>query len=275
MSKDAGFRTVLLTNGTLLDEEKAHALTRSRLDVLRVSLWATSPEEYEKNHPGATGAHLAKVVNGIRLLATAKRLRPSALPCVVLHMVINQHNYRSVDSYAGLAIDTGCDAVSFSPLHTCFDRLADIELKPGEEESLRVSLQEAKERLQASGIGHNIDETIRRYKIGKAVRDKVRCYVAWLHPRVKVDGTVQPCNPCRWTMGNITEQPMKEIWNGPGFRGFRKTITSAAGSPLIGELCDCSFCCYVSDSLRIHRIYRWLAPLSTKPAPRDAGRVFR
>jgi len=267
IAKNAGFRTVLITNGTLLDEERAHALARSRLDLLRVSLWATSPEEYEKNHPGAKGDCFSGVVNGLRLLTSAKRLRSSALPRVALHMVLNRHNYRSVVSYAGLAIDTGCNAVSFSPLRTFFDRLAGIELKPVEEESLRLSLRQAKVRLRASGISHNIDETILRYKIGKAMRDKVRCYVAWLHPRVKVDGAVQPCNPCRWTMGNVTEQPMKEIWNGPGFREFRKAITSAAGSPRIDALCDCGFCCYISDSLRIHRLYKWLAPLSIGRAP--------
>jgi len=261
LSTDAGFRTVLLTNGTLLDKATAEALARSRLDVLRVSLWATSPEEYEQNHPGARGDCFAKVVNGIRLLAAAKRLRPSALPCLTLHTVLNHHNCRSVSSFVDLAIDTGCDAVSFSPLHTIFDQLADIELKPEEEESLKASLLRAKASLQTSGIGHNVEETILRYTIGKAVRETVPCYVAWLHPRVKVDGTVQPCNPCGSTMGNIIEQPMKEIWNGTGFREFRKSITLPVASPLIDMLCDCSFCCYVGDNLRIHRLYKWIAPL--------------
>ncbi|HEM61682.1 MAG TPA: radical SAM protein, partial [Chloroflexi bacterium] len=42
--KRAGFCVHLFTNGTLLDETNAGQLIDSGLDILRVSLWAASPE---------------------------------------------------------------------------------------------------------------------------------------------------------------------------------------------------------------------------------------
>jgi hypothetical protein len=36
----------------------------------------------------------------------------------------------------------------------------------------------------------------------------------------------------------------------------RNPETSIAGN------CDCSFCCYLAANLRVHKYYRWLAPMA-------------
>jgi len=70
--KRAGCKVQVFTNGTLLNESKASQVLDSGLDVLRVSLWANSPEEYAKCHPGANPANLQRTLDGVRLITGLK-----------------------------------------------------------------------------------------------------------------------------------------------------------------------------------------------------------
>jgi len=261
LAHSAGFRTVLLTNGTLLDEIKVRSLVDSRLDLVRVSLWASSPDEFKRNYPGTSADYFTTIINGLHLLASAKNSQRAASPHVALHLVINRHNFQSIDSFVDLAIEMRCDSVSFSPLHTIFDQIASYGLLRQEENLLGEQLLRAKEKLRSLEVEHNIDETIRRYEAGANVWKKVPCYVGWMTCRMKVDGTIQPCNPCQLPMGNFREQSLGEIWNGPVYRAFREMILAPNSSRVMDERCDCSFCCHFSDNLRVHRFYKWMSPL--------------
>jgi MoaA/NifB/PqqE/SkfB family radical SAM enzyme len=264
LAKATVARVVLITNGTLLDQAKMQALLDSRLDVLRVSLWGSSAEEFENNYPGTNPEHLNRIGDRLREFATVKDAQRSLLPRIGLHLVINRHNYRRIESFADLAIETRVNAVSFSPLRSNFGSLASIALSKEEESWLRVSLRLAGRKLRSSGVDHNIEETIQRYDIGEEVRRKVHCYVAWTHPRIRVDGTVQPCCPCNIVVGSLREQSLREIWNGPGYQSFRKKALSPSASGFLDENCDCSYCCHVADNSRIHKFYKWLAPLGSR-----------
>jgi len=264
LAKATGARVVLLTNGTLLDQAKMQALVDSRLDVLRVSLWGSSVEEFEDNCPGSNPEYLNRIGDRLHEFASVKEARRSLLPRIALHLVIDRHNCRKVEAFVGLAIETRVNAVSFSPLHSIFGGLASIALSKEEESLLKDSLRQADRRLRSSGVDHNIEETIRRYDIGEEVRRKVPCYVAWTHPRIRVDGTVQPCGPCTCAVGSLRERSLREIWNGPGYRSFRKKVLSRSASGFIDENCDCSYCCHVTDNSRIHRLYKWLSPLGRR-----------
>lgn len=50
--KEAGFRVVILTNGTLLNQNTVERLVDARPDTLKASLWATSAELHKQNSPG-------------------------------------------------------------------------------------------------------------------------------------------------------------------------------------------------------------------------------
>ena len=65
--KTAGCRVQVFTNGTLIDEGLARALIESGLDILRVSLWASSVDEY-------------RLVNPARALASSTRPWPESGP---------------------------------------------------------------------------------------------------------------------------------------------------------------------------------------------------
>lgn len=262
LARGSGFRTVLLTNGTLIDETMAQDFSAGPIDLLRISLWASSPEEYRKNYPGTKADYFTKVIDGLRFLAAAKEARGSRIPHVALHRVINRINFRNIDSYVDLALETDCDSVSFSPLHTIFGQLNSFSLSREEEDILIAQLLRAKEKLSSLEMEHNIEETIYRYEVGAEVRRNTPCYVPWMQCRMKVDGTVRPCNPCRWPVGNFRHQSFREIWNSDSYRSFRRKISSPAHAAGIDGICDCSFCCYLADNMRVHRFYKYLSPFS-------------
>ncbi len=263
-AKTAGLTVDMFSNGTLLDDDNCKRLIGSGLDILKVSLWATSPEEYERNYPGSDPAWFGKVVDGLKRLSRAKTERGNTRPHVILHQPITRHNYQSVGAAAELAHDAGCNSISFSPLKTRRGEIAADALSPEQEAELRKTLAQVRTRLKALGLGSNIDGVLRRYEIGEAVWEKLPCYIAWLHARIKVDGTVITCNPCDRTVGNINDSALREIWNAPAFREFRRSARTRRGLAAMSVECDCGFCCHVGDNVRVHRFFKWIPSFGKK-----------
>jgi MoaA/NifB/PqqE/SkfB family radical SAM enzyme len=263
-AKALGLQVTLITNGTLLDEAHIHSLIDSRLDLLRVSLWASSIEEYGQNYPGTNPDYFRKVVNGLKLLSVLKAEKGSKFPSVHLHQPMNKNNFEKIDAMVDLAHETGCNASSFSPFLSYRGRLDSYALSAEEETSLCLSLIKMKKRLNSLSMNHNIDETLLRYRIGEAVWNKLPCYVGWFHARIKVDGTVLPCGPWSQPLGHLKENRFQEIWNGPPYRAFRQRTLTREGLACIAKVCDCDFCCLTKDNVRVHRFFRFFSPFLTR-----------
>ena len=254
-------RVTAISNGTLLNHDTVGALVGSRLDVLMVSLWASSPEEYKMNCPGTDAAYFDRVVQGLRSLSDRKRKTGQRRPRLVLHHALNRHNYENVERTAELALKTGCDALSLAPLHSLRGGLAAAALTDEERASLVRRLTDLKRRMRSWPLEHNIDSILLKYRIGEDVRKRYPCYIGWIHARVKVDGTVLPCNPCQLAMGNLARASFREIWLGEAFRSFRRQTLTREGLKALGESCDCGYCCHVPNNKLIHRYFRLFSPV--------------
>lgn len=136
LAKQAGLHVGLFTNDTLLDEDRIRSLIDSRLDVLIVSLWANSPEAYEQNYPGSDPGNFFRVREGMKLLASLKGKLKSDTPSEIMHQPINRHNFQSLGEAANLALSTGCNNISFSPLKNPGGRLASDALSSEEKMGL-------------------------------------------------------------------------------------------------------------------------------------------
>lgn len=259
-AKNKGFQVTLFTNGTLLDELRVKSLIDSGLDILKVSLWASSPDEYEKNYPKDNPANFKKVIDSLKLLAYFKREKKNNLPFVDLCYPINLYNFQSVDTLIDLAYTIGCNSLSFSPFYSRRRKFDLFDLSSVGKKSLHPSLSLMKKRLDALSIHHNINQTLLRYKVGEAVWGKLPCYIGWLHATIKMDGTVFPCCRCSLTMGNINKNRINEIWNDTAYRTFRRKTLSRSGLASLDTYCDCGFCGYMLDNMRVHRLFRWFSP---------------
>jgi MoaA/NifB/PqqE/SkfB family radical SAM enzyme len=260
LTKKAGLHLVLLTNGTLLDEANIRSLIASRLDVLKVSLWANSPEDYDRSSPGTGPGNFHKVLAGLKLLAGVKAAQKTRLPAVILHQPVTRDNFHQTPALIDLALATGCEGLSFSPFKTRRAQFTAGVLAADEERSFCQALKQSKKRLKVVFVNPGVDQILRRFRIGEAVWEKLPCYIGWLHAYLKVDGTVLPCGDCDLVMGNLHDNSLQEIWNGPAFRAFRRQALTRAGLRAFGHHCDCAFCCHVLDNARVHRIFRWVAP---------------
>jgi MoaA/NifB/PqqE/SkfB family radical SAM enzyme len=258
--KESGLQVAMFTNGTLLDSPRISSILDSRLDVLQVSLWASSPEIYEKNYPGTDPNNFNKVVDGLKNLNSARKQRKNSFLSVLLHHPINKHNFQSIDALVELALSTDCMGITFAPVRTYGGRFESLELSHDEESVLCHSLNQLKKRMKSLPLKHNIEDILFKYQYGKRVWEKFPCYAGWTRSSIKTDGTVLPCNFCNLIMGDLHQTSFQEIWNGLPYQDFRsKTLTQEGLASLKGSA-ECQFCYHIRTHAYLHRFHRWFSP---------------
>jgi len=260
--KAAGLEVFLTTNGTLLDDERVRSLVASGLDKIQVSLWANSREDYVRNHPGTRASMFDQVVSGVKLLAKEKSAQARLRPRIILHQAITRYDYRNIGLFADLAMETGCDAISLSPLITHHGKLSTHALSAEEVTAVCSTLKQLRTRLRKTRLSHNINDVLGRYRDGSEIWEKYGCYIGWIDARVRIDGAVAPCNLCESSLGNLQQNSLREIWNGPGFREFRRRARSPQGLQALAAQCDCEYCCHLPANRRLHPFFRMLMPLT-------------
>ncbi len=268
-AKAAGMHLNVITNGTLLTEEVIGRLIDLRLDLLTVSLWASTEGEYERLYPGTRPEFFGKVLDALKRVTEVKAKRKSQLPLLRLHRPVSRENFRTVETAVGQARAGGCNQLTVSPVHSLKGDVSSYKLSTGEERDLFVSLSRMKRSLRKHSIHENIDVALDLYRIGEAVWDKLPCYVGWVHSHVRIDGTVFSCGRCDLPLGNLHERSLHEIWNGEAYRGFRRTVSTRRGLAGMQDHCVCGYCCHIRNNIRIHRVFRWIAPFA--PVLRNMG----
>jgi MoaA/NifB/PqqE/SkfB family radical SAM enzyme len=261
-AKSVGLRVTMITNGLLLDEPRIRALIDTQLDVLQVRLWASTPEQYERLNPGLDPANFGEVVERLELLTTLKTERRSAKPSLRLQQFLGRDTFQHFDAVVNLARKTGCDALSFSPFRNWRGEWTSFVLAPADEEVLGSRLGSMIPQLDALSIRHNLGDALRLHGLANAGSQTPPCYVGWIHVGVKVDGAVHPCSRCDQSLGNLHEDSLPAIWNGPQFGQFRRQGIGRDGSSDAAPGCNCEFCPYLGHNLRIHRIFKWFSPLA-------------
>jgi radical SAM protein with 4Fe4S-binding SPASM domain len=258
LAKQCGLHLILVTNGTLLNGRVADACLEAPVDHLRVSLWASSAEEYAKNCAGDDAHLFHSVVEGLKAIARRRRERGSRSPWLTLHRPIDRESFRSLDGMVDLAREAGCDGLSFVPLRSVSGPHHQRGLAPQEEGEVVPILRRIDERARSLGLATNVPETIERLRIGENVWETVPCYMGWLTMRFQVNGDVVPCGVCREPLGNLHDASLAEIWNGPGYRRFRSASHKQEDIARIARSDECGYCSYVLTNARMHRFLRWV-----------------
>ena len=264
--KGAGFYVHLFTNGTLLDESNVTALIDSGVDILRVSLWAASTEEYAKCYPGVDPDNFQRTLNGVKLMSNLKAERNTAVPTVVLTGPLNRHNRHGIADKIRLAHEIGADGVTFTPFRHWRGEFSSATLSGGEIDEVCRDLAQSRGLIESLGMSHNLDEAALRFRLGEAFWKDLPCYISWFHSQIAVDGKVLPCGACPIPLGSLQDSSFEDIWNGPQYRAFRARSMETQGWALEEETCDCSYCCFARLNARVHRYFRWLAPLVRRAA---------
>jgi MoaA/NifB/PqqE/SkfB family radical SAM enzyme len=269
IAKDHQLGVLMYTNGTLLREDRVRSLIDSGLDVLRVSLAATSNDEYVKKHPRAQAAEFDSILSGMRLLSRLKTQAATTRPVVELTHPIARDGAASIPAAAELARTTGCERLLFSVLLDFGEEgIRPFTLRDQEREQVRENLRRVERRLAEIGIASNVEQVLLRYRIGARVWDHFPCYTAWYGSFVGTDGSVHVCQRSEVPVGTLSENRFGEIWNNPEYRAFRRRSRSDADPASWLRHTDCSFCPHAVNNHRVHQVFRWIAPVRRALAKR-------
>ena len=184
ITREAGIRTGMSTNATLLDDKRSDMLLDSGLDYLILAFDGATKETYEKYR---VGAEFERTREYILNFLKKKRDRKSSIFTVV-QMVLLKDNQHEVDAYRKLWDIEGVDEVRFKrdEVHIDGSRIPDSQLE---------------------GQRRNPCHLLWRGPL-----------------YVRYDGKAFPCCYMydEEPIGDLREQSVMEVWNSPGMVGLRE-----------------------------------------------------
>ena len=239
-------RTYVLfnTNGTLLTEAKGRELIDAGLDELRVSLDAAEPEIFKM----VRGKDMfGRIVKNLRRFIAMQRELGAATPRVSLWLTGLKETLNQLGDFVRLAADIGIPEVYLQRLVFFEDgqgmARADsalFERLNGDEATVIARAEAlAKElgvRFNASGATEPGTSTHRRTE----ERPWSLCRRPFTLMYFTANGRALPCciapfsmrGYSSFTLGDATQQSLREIWNGEPYQKFREGLMSDSPPPV-------------------------------------------
>ncbi len=222
-----GLGAEMTTNGLLLDGACARELIAAGLHTLVVSLDGARPETYRSVR---AGAELGQVLEGIRRLLDLRERVDSPLPRLGVEFVAMRRNYRELVDLIRLGRKVGFDFVVVTHVLPYTQAMTEQTLYGNGPVDfglpVNVALRYGFRRLLMP------ESALRTQRYCRFVGGS-SLSVAW-------DGAVSPCYPFlhshtayvlgrrkemqRWTLGNLRERPLAEIWMAPEYLRFRSRV---------------------------------------------------
>lgn len=196
--------TTTSSNGHYFTPEISDRTVESGLGTLIISLDGITQESYAKYR---VGGKLDKVLEGTRNLTEAKKRAGKNTPFVVWQFIVFAHNEHELDELKKLAHDYGVDELKIKTAQI-YDFENGSELMPKDEQYSRYI----------------------KTKNGYRIRNKLlnHCWRMWQGCVFTWDGDVVPCcfdKDAKHKMGNILQQPFKEIWKNHEYQRFRANLS--------------------------------------------------
>jgi len=190
--------------------------------LTKFSLDGATKETYEKIRPGVD---FDKVIANIKALDNYKRQAGKFFPKLEFHYIIMQQNVHEAEQFIDFidSLDIRCTGIMFSRLLHYFPEVKDVYMDVP---------KELGERLVERGKMRGIPVWFN----GDASACKAPAYNCLQHsmPYILSGGDVLSCcnqneanmrdKQIEWSMGNIFETPMREIWNGPKYTKLRNSL---------------------------------------------------
>ncbi|MCB9832233.1 MAG: radical SAM protein [Planctomycetes bacterium] len=199
-SRDAGVKlTMLVTNGTYLNEKNIHALIDAQVTFVNISLDGTVKEVYEKIR---VNADFDQVIANVKNFFRIRKERGSTLPYIILRMIKMDETADDVDAFQDYwePFLEEHDEVAFSAYQTWNNSVEDRRV--GEPQGLA----EAAEIERREG------------KLPP-------CRMIYKTMQVYHDGSTSLCcydYDCTMNIGNAKERSIAELWVGEKAQHYRR-----------------------------------------------------
>jgi MoaA/NifB/PqqE/SkfB family radical SAM enzyme len=234
--KDRNVHVLFNTNGTLLNPRKFPELVATGLDELRVSVDAADAASY-KLVRGKDFFH--RIVRDVRLFTRYQAETSARTPVVSLWLTGLKETVQQLPDFVRLAADMGVRQVHLQRL--VFDEagfgMARAESSLFEQTQAEEQATIAAAQALGAELGVTLDAsgaTEPGLSLKKADEDQPwsTCRRPWSLMYFTAHGRALPCCIApfsargydSYTLGNATQQTLREIWNGPAYQDFRQNL---------------------------------------------------
>ena len=238
--KDRGTYVLFNTNGTVLNEKNGRALIEADLDELRVSFDAATPESYRvirgKNY-------FNRILKNVKAFRELQEREGHEKPRVSAWLTGLRETIEELPDFVRVAAETGVkevhlqrlvffkdDAIGMArPDQALYEQLSGaeavhIDRAAAMAKSLGVT-------FSASGGASEPGVSLKRHDTGAPWS---MCRRPWTVMYFTANGRALPCCIApfsqrgyeNYTLGDATQQTLREIWTGPAYSSFRKALMS-------------------------------------------------
>ena len=238
--KDRGVYVLFNTNGTVLNEKNGRALIAAELDELRVSLDAANAKSYRAIRGKD---YFNRILRNVRAFCVLQEREGHAKPRVSAWLTGLRETIEELPEFVKVAAEIGVKEVYLQRM-VFFSEDAVGHARPDQALYERLSREEASliDRavalakslglaFSASGAASEPGMSLRRSSDGSPWS---LCRRPWTVMYFTANGRALPCCIApfsqrgyeNYTLGDVTQQTLREIWNGPAYRKFRSALLS-------------------------------------------------
>jgi len=242
--KDRGSYVLFNTNGTVLNERNGRALIAAGLDELRVSFDAANAESYK----AIRGKNFFnRILKNVRAFRELQEREGHDKPRVSAWLTGLRQTVEELPDFVRLAAETGIKEVHLQRLVFFNDNAIGLA-RPDQALYERLSAEEATHIDRATalakslGVEFSASGGASEPGISLKRQDKRKdngspwslCRRPWTVMYFTANGRALPCCIApfsqrgyeNYTLGDATQQSLREIWTGPAYQNFRRTLKS-------------------------------------------------
>lgn len=238
--KDRGTYVLFNTNGTVLNERNGRALIDAELDELRVSFDASNPKSYlairGKNY-------FNRILKNVKAFRDLQEREGHSKPRVSAWLTGMRETIEELPDFVRVAAETGVKEVYLQRL-VFFEKDAIGKARPDQALYEQLSRDETvhidRANAVAKSLGVKFSASGAASEPGLSLKRKDNgspwslCRRPWTLMYVTANGRALPCCIApfsqrgyeNYTLGDATQQTLREIWTGPAYQDFRHALLS-------------------------------------------------
>jgi MoaA/NifB/PqqE/SkfB family radical SAM enzyme len=238
--KDRGTYVLFNTNGTVLNERNGRALIEAGLDELRVSLDAASAKSYRAIRGKD---YFGRILRNVRAFRNLQEREGRDRPRVSAWLTGLKETIAELPAFVKVAAEIGVKEVYLQRL-VFFDNDAVGHARPDQALYERLSGDEAAYLEEATRLARAYDMTFSASGAASEPGMSLKrqedgtpwsmCRRPWTVMYFTANGRALPCCIApfsqrgyeNYTLGDATQQSLREIWNGAAYRAFREELLS-------------------------------------------------
>ena len=238
--KDRGTYVLFNTNGTVLNEKNGRALIKAELDELRVSFDAANAGSYKairgKNY-------FNRILRNVRAFRDLQEREGHSKPRVSAWLTGLRETVEQLPEFVRVAAEAGVREVYLQRL-VFFAENAIGKARADQALYEQLSSEEASHIDHATAIAASLGITFSASGAASEPGMSLRrsdngspwslCRRPWTVMYITANGRALPCCIApfsqrgyeNYTLGDATQQSLREIWQGPAYQAFRRALQS-------------------------------------------------